>query len=778
VENRRKVVFGTVSPLALAVSLAASTFMAAGSAQAQDDSVVLDTITVTAQFRAQNLQETPLAITAVNADTMEARSQTSIDQVAAQAPSVSLAPRGAAYGPSMAISIRGVGQSDFNPAYEPGVGLYVDDVYYPTLTGSILDLLDLDRVEILRGPQGTLAGRNSIGGAVKLYSKEPVGDNTGYVSATYGSRDRIDLRGSADFAITESLFARLSGVSKRQDGYVDRIDYGCAFPDSGIPRNMSANTDCVMAKEGQINYDAVRGILRWDNGGPVNVTIIGDYSDDNRYNNASVLLYGGEGYPTPANAAKVDPYGSGLTLADFVPEYGSYYNYASYRNEAVEGLPGRVTDGRSFFRGWGVSGKIDWDINDTMNLVSITAYRSYDSGFSNDNDMSPLSQQLGDGTLDFWSFSQELRLNGTAFDEAVDWTLGGFYMDQRSTYASYQDLRFSLPPFQQDDPVDADSKAVFAHVNWFVTDRLSLVGGLRYTDESKDYHYVRQGPDGGVAPPQVAPLDGLVGHYSGDHVDYRAAVQYQWADNIMTYVQTATGFKGGGVNPRPYFYTQVQPFGQEKLSSYEVGAKTEWLDNRLRLNLAGFYSDYTDIQLTANSCPQYGPGPCALPINGGSADVWGVELEGNFEPVDGLLIDASAGWLDFSYRNINPAAAGIDLTDVTPFTPEWKWSLGAQYTAYLNDDVSLTPRFDMSYQDEVYSTGSNSDVSRIRAYTLANARVTLRDDANGWEAALQVTNLFDKYYITSIYDSYGRSGVAYGSPGHPREWALTVKKSF
>src|SRR3546814_8863779 len=129
--------------------------------------------------------------------------------------------------------------------------MYVDDVYYPTLTGSIFDLLDLDRVEILRGPQGTLAGRNSIGGAVKLYSKEPVGDNTGYVSATYGSRDRIDLRGSADFALSDSLFARLSGVSKRQDGYVDRIDYGCAFPDSGIPRNMSSNTDCVAAREGQ-----------------------------------------------------------------------------------------------------------------------------------------------------------------------------------------------------------------------------------------------------------------------------------------------------------------------------------------------------------------------------------------------------------------------------------------------------------------------------------------------------------------------------------------------
>jgi len=774
----------------MAVALAASTWMAPGVAQAQDDQgMVLDTITVTAQFREQNLQQTPLAITAVNADTMEARSQTSIDQVAAQAPSVSLAPRGAAYGPSMAISIRGVGQSDFNPAYEPGVGLYVDDVYYPTLTGSILDLLDLDRVEILRGPQGTLAGRNSIGGAVKLYSKTPVGDNTGYVESTYGSRNRIDLRASADIGITDSLSARLSGVSKRQDGYVERRDYGCLNPESGIPANMSANTDCVTAKEGEINYDAVRGILHWDNGGPVRVTVIGDYTNDDRTGAASVLLFADDSVPGAQDPAKVDPTGSGLHLSDFVPDYGSYYNYASYTNEGVDGtvnyrdhevdgLPRRVEDGRSFFRSWGVSGKVNWDLSDTLNLESITAYRQYSSGFSNDNDMSPLSQQLGNGTLDFWSFSEELRLNGSAFDNAVDWTLGGFYMDQRSTYGGYQDLRFSIPPFQQDDPIDADSKAVFAHVNWFVTNSLSLIGGLRYTDESKNYHFVRIGPDGGPAPEEVVALNGEVGRYSGDHIDYRLALQYQWTDNVMTYIQTATGFKGGGVNPRPFIAGQVQPFGQEKLTSYEVGAKTEMLDRRLRLNVAAFYSDYTDIQLVANSCPQYGPGPCALPINGGSADVYGVELEGNFEPVDGLLIDASAGWLDFEYRKVNPAAAGVDLSDVTPFTPEWKGSAGIQYTAWLDENNSLTPRFDISYQDHVFTTGTNSETSRIRSYTLANARLTWRNEDRGWEAALQVTNIFDKYYLTSIYDAAARSGVAYGSPGRPREWAVTLKKSF
>jgi iron complex outermembrane receptor protein len=179
-----------------------------------------DQILVTAQFREQNLQDTPLAITAVSSAMLEARSQTSVQDVANQAPSVTLKPQGSTFGPSLGASIRGVGQFDFNPAVEPGVGLYVDDVYFATLTGSILDLLDLDRVEILRGPQGTLAGRNSIGGAVKLYSQRPEGSNTGYVAAAYGSRDRLDLRASADFALTETVAARLSGVSKSQEGYI------------------------------------------------------------------------------------------------------------------------------------------------------------------------------------------------------------------------------------------------------------------------------------------------------------------------------------------------------------------------------------------------------------------------------------------------------------------------------------------------------------------------------------------------------------------------------
>src|SRR5690606_2808838 len=184
-----------------------------------------------------------------------------------------LKPQGAPFGPSLAANIRGVGQYDFNPTLEPGVGLYVDDVYYATLTGSIFDLLDLERVEILRGPQGTLAGRNSIGGAVKLYSQRPEGTNTGTISAAYGSRNRIDLRGSADFNLAENLDARIAGVAKRQDGYVQRLDFGCVYPmgggallpadaplnagaeinpADGIPARLPSTSNCVVADEGEV----------------------------------------------------------------------------------------------------------------------------------------------------------------------------------------------------------------------------------------------------------------------------------------------------------------------------------------------------------------------------------------------------------------------------------------------------------------------------------------------------------------------------------------------
>ncbi len=789
----------TASISALAVALTA----APAAAQSTQDESGSGEIIVTAQFREQNLQDTPLAITAVNSEMLEARSQTNLSQVAGQAPSVTLRPQGTAYGPSMGASIRGIGQYDFNPALEPGVGLYIDDVYYATLTGSMFDLLDLDRVEILRGPQGTLAGRNSIGGAVKLYSQRPRGNNTGSVSATYGSRDRIDVRGSMDLGLAETLALRLSAVSKMQDGYIDRMDFGCVYPagssainpTGGVSAILPAGSDdCVLAKEGEVNYQAVRGQLRWQPSDRIDFNVTADYTNDDRTTGGSILLERrnaagtivSPNYPSPPNPGArifdINPFAADIAYdSRFV--CGPYCNYATYMSLPDNGAPLDVVDGRSKYNGWGVSGQIDWDMTDNLQLVSITAYRSYRTLFSNDDDLSPLAHSLASGDLTFWSFSQELRINGSVLDDKVQYTLGGFYMDQRSVYGTTQNLRYAgLDPFLGNDPVNADTKAAFFHLSWQPVDQLTLTGGIRYTDEHKDYTYSRSTFDGGVHP-QLGALDGIQGNYDHDRFDYRLNAMFEVTPDISVYGQWSTGFKGGGINPRPFFQQQVLSFNPETLESYEIGVKTELFDRRVRFNVAGFYGNYDDIQLALSNCPQAGAGfaaPCALPWNAGDARVKGIEVETTIRPAAGFLIDGSASYIDFSYDadSIDPAT-GILPDMVSTYTPKWKWAIGAQYEVLMGSAGSITPRVDASYQSDVFTNAVNGPTNRIEGYTVANARLTWKNENEDLQVGLEVTNLFDKYYFQTLFDlTRAGAGFVAGLPARPREWAVTAKKTF
>src|SRR3954452_928246 len=298
---------------------------ASGLAQQPSDTSrdTLDEVVVTAQFREQRVQDAPLAITAISAEMLESRNQTSIVDVANQAPNVVLKPAPAPYGPAIQAFIRGVGQSDFNYALEPGVGIYVDDVYYSTITGSILDLLDLDRVEVLRGPQGTLAGQNSIGGAIKLYSKKPSGNDSGSVQATYGSFNRTDIRASADVTLMKDvLFGRIAGVSPHVDGYSTRYDYGCSHPGSGAPSTTSS-VDCKLGTEGGKAYDAVRGSLRWLPVDKLEVSLAGDYTNDNSEASPLTLIY--VGHPAVIRAGTVAvPAGAGITGTRSSPPLTSY----------------------------------------------------------------------------------------------------------------------------------------------------------------------------------------------------------------------------------------------------------------------------------------------------------------------------------------------------------------------------------------------------------------------------------------------------------------------
>jgi iron complex outermembrane receptor protein len=237
--------------LLLATALAVATFIGtptpspAADAGAGKSEGGLEEVVVTAQYKEENLQATPLAITAITAQDLEQRSFTNSSDVALTVPNASFRPAQAAYGNTMTAYIRGIGQYDFNFAFEPGVAVYVDDVYYPTVMSSQFDLMDLERVEVLRGPQGTLFGRGAIGGAIRYVSKKPTGNETGTIEATYGQRNLVDLRGSFDFAmVPDKLFARITGVSKKENGYVDRIDFVCAFPQlSGTLPALTRNRD-------------------------------------------------------------------------------------------------------------------------------------------------------------------------------------------------------------------------------------------------------------------------------------------------------------------------------------------------------------------------------------------------------------------------------------------------------------------------------------------------------------------------------------------------------
>lgn len=772
-------------------------------------------IVVTAQFRSQRLQDTPLAITAVNAAMLEARGQTSIYEIAAQAPNVTLAPAGQSYGSGVVAFIRGIGQNDNSYALEPGVGIYVDDVYYSTLTGSLLDLLDLDRVEVLRGPQGTLAGKNSIGGAIKLYSKLPDGSDTGYVQATYGSYNRTEVRGSADFTLVpDHLFVRFSGSAKSQDGYVTRLDYGSTHPGSGVPI-FNTGPDPKIGTLGGISYVAGRVALRWVATPDIEVNVAGDYTSDTSESGAAVTLLANssgtnaDGQPWVKNTitgaavpydCRFVPYGANScdTLKGYDRRYISYSNFVD-PTPATSQSPFKPVafNPINHLQAYGFQGTIDWDLGNKFKLKSITGYRHYENDYAHDEDGSPLPVEQLNFQLSHSQVSEELRLNGSFLGGKLDTTVGGYYFESHSTSAARVDLNYTgLDFLDGPDRIHVVSKAVFGQAALHVTDALNLTGGIRYTDDKKEYLYQRHNPDGTVpttcefflgaatAGPLgignnpnclIAGLNGVTDEAKSTRIDYRAVVDYRFSNQVLGYAQVSTGFKGGGVNPYPYYgpgtpSNQIKAFGPESLTTYEIGAKTDFFDRRLRVNAAAFYNKYSDIILRLSACPDT---PCDQPNNIGSADVKGFEIESQVYPVDGLSLDGSFSYLDFRYTKLN-GLAQVNINDVTPYTPKYKWSIGAQYDYDTHHGI-VTGRLDGSYQSSVYSDPVNAPSNQINARFLANGRLSYKTSDKDWQVALEVRNIFNKYYYLTLIQ---QTAYISAEPGLPRTWAVTLKRNF
>ncbi len=808
--------------MALACSIPAMAQDAAGSETAAvsatqaDDNVIM----VTAQLREQDLQDVPLAITAITGDMLEARNQTNLSEISAQTPNLILQENPSGRGVAMRAYIRGIGQYDQVPAVEPGVGIYLDEVYFGTITASALDLVDIERVEVLRGPQGTLAGMNSLGGAIKIFSRMPKGDG-GYVEATLGTLGRLDVKASADFTIVpDAVYARVTGMTRNEDGHVDMLDYACLNPNdpdvqSGAIPNLATGTSCKVGELGNTDMYGLRGTVRIAPvGSPLEITIIGDYSKDRSSTQGSVLIASGErtgrdGLSLPYQGAAFDdrfvPYGE-YRRADSVinDPYVSYANFYdpgySFEPADAAGNPGKpngpyLTPNASFVEGWGVSGTIDYELSDNLALKSITAYRTYDSLSGMDNDNSPIVYLAGHYIQNHEQFSQELRLSGSAFDGAVDYTLGGIYYDgetfawnKNHTLFVSGDLNTPTATFIGINTATLTSYAGFANVAWRLSDALTLEGGIRATRVEKEFTFDYLNFDAKSVYLPQAVIDGSAGDYSDTVLDYRAVVSYEFTPDLMVYAQFATGFKGGGIAPRPYTVSQILPFGPEKLKSYEVGFKGDLFDRRLRLNGAAFYMDYIGYQGRPNLCVDANGDPlpeddggvyglCGQYLNLADAKVKGFEVEAFLEPIDGLNIDASLSLTDFKFREPNYENREIVAGARLPEVGRWRWSIGAQYEINLGMAGTLTPRIDVHYTPGFCGERNFvcDPIGMTDSYTLANARLTFRTYDEDWSVSLEATNLFDKlYYINRFSNAWYTSAQI----GRPAEYAVTVRRNF
>jgi iron complex outermembrane receptor protein len=760
----------------------------------------LEEVTVTARFRSEPLQRTPLAITAVTGDALEMRGAQSVVDIGRVSPNVTINPLGAGYGPTLVANIRGVGLTDFKPVFEPGVPIYIDDVVLARSTGAILDLLDLERVEVLRGPQGTLFGKNAAGGAIRLISRKPTGTGPAFIEGTYGKFNRMDFRGAFETTLVpDTLFGRLSFSSKKRDGYVDVLDFACQMKANGTPQlagtlpsdisGRGSGQGCKVDTMGGEDVQAVRVALRLVASEKFELNVTGDLTDDKSEGPADKTLAINNTVPLAArfNQQVAGPR-YGIAFDNRFLTNDPYTSYSSFE-DPINGLE---TPNIGHVLHWGVAGTADWTLTDDLALKLIVAHRKFDAEFGRDSDGTPLPINH---TFDHFTHDQdsvELRLNGSLFGK-TDWTVGGFWFQATDFNPNFVILYPNeTPPFAQAlidriDTQDSDNWAVFLHTVTHVTDAFAVTAGVRYTKDKKDLTVIRsQQADGSLLFPITTA------ETEANRTTPMLSLSYAFTDTLNSYVSWSRGFRGGGFNPRPASAAQVTAFNPEDLDSYEVGLKSEWFDRRVRANLAVFYVNYTDLQL-----PSVFVGSDNTvtfpPLNAGKARMDGVELELQANPFGGFHIDGSFGYLGFQYKDLGKAdpafilaqtgsvanARAAPCKECRPIrAPRITSALGAQYGFSLDSGGSLTTRVDGTYQSRVFYSANNFLRASQAGYALLNANVTWDSPENTWSVALSGTNLTNRLYLNGALDFLESLGTNEGNYGRPREWAITVKRRF
>ena len=597
--------------------------------QAEDQDGGISDIVVTATRQATNMQDTPLAITAITSETLNERGIKSTADLSLAVPNATFRRVQGAFGPGVSAFIRGIGQADTSLGAEPSVAYYIDDVYYPLLLGSNFDLLAIDHIEVLRGPQGTLFGRNSLAGAVNIVSRAPsLTETSGYVQATLGSYNRLDIRAGFNVPLTANLGLSVSGVSKMRDGYQRMLDFRCEMERKGTPAlagrlpysspiNTAANNfkadDCTVGRLGGEDVRAIRGSLRWEPVDNISLTTSGDFTRDRSGNPADQLMavtgpgaanlqaqsnYFGVPYdsrfvtgdPFTSYATYTDPVGAGVAIPAYAAGaayVGSPATPASTFHNGRSNRGGAASSPGSRLDNWGVSAKLVVGLTESIDLTAIGAYRKLTDSHAFDIDGSPLileHTQLRIGE-DYKNF--EIRLSGQS--DFIDWVGGAFYFAGDGFTQAVNNSPQSAFLKRQNIIYTPKSSAVFANATIKPLEGLGITLGGRYSHDEKNVDYsnvldTNPTPGPGDTIFEIKP--------STNRFDWKLGTDYHITDDVMIYASAATGARLPGYNTRPQQPTQVVSYGADETLAYELGVKADLFHRRLRVNAAAFYTDY------------------------------------------------------------------------------------------------------------------------------------------------------------------------------------------
>lgn len=759
----------------------------------------LEELIVIARRQSEALQSAPLAVTAINAESLEVRNAYTAESLSQFVPNLQLdgaAPlSGAAY--NATIFIRGVGQNDFAIFSDPGVAVYLDDVYLGRSIGGAMDLLDLAQVEVLRGPQGTLFGRNTIGGAIILRSQEPEPGLSREVSLTAGSLQRREVRATFNAPLSDTVEMRVAAAAVRRDGYAERLSDRAELGDKDalIGRAQLAWHPSEFSR-GRLTLDASR--VRQNSAALTLLEVADEGAPFLQLYNA--LIAPTVGIEAPSGARAID--GSWVTGdLDTTHATGTTLNDLTTMGAALT---------------------LEWSL-DAIDVKSISAWRALEAVFARDGDNTPFTfrETFNDDRQS--QLSQEVQIAGVSGDGRMSWIAGlygfrenavehGRAMLAPGLYAALNALelapdetwcalpggnprpvtncppalRFGGAQYRENNvlaDLDVDlytrvanrSAALFAQGTYRLSKRWSMTGGARWTVDHKRIALVHRRRGSNV---YVVGTDGAAQSFSAtwSQVTPKLGLEWQASTDALLYASYARGFKSGGFNGRPLVDSREvrAPYDPEVVDSYELGAKTRWLDGRMTANAAVFYNQYRDMQLAINATPQN------FVRNAGAARIAGAELEIAARLAPALDLNVQVSHLDTAYTQLDAQLAELrpPLTHDKHLikAPRWTASAGLQYRWSLPLGT-LTLRGDYSYRDRTYHDVFNHPRLVQPPVDLVNAYVSLRTADRRWEFTLSGTNLTNERYRISgnASESFGLTESTFAPP---RELAASVKLRY